>query len=120
MKRIIIIMLALCSMTTLAWAAQGAVDLTAGIIDPEAGGNDAPRGPIYVPSASIDGYTFYVSDHPDYVLQLVDPDDETIVYYETDLPEGVNSVILPSTLSGTYEIRLIWGNWYFYGTIELE
>ena len=109
----------MCSMSTFAWAAQRPVGLTVGIVDPEAAGNGHPRGPIYVPSASIDDHTFYLSNHPDYVLQLVDPDDETIVYYETDFLSGVNSIVLPFILTGSYEVRLLWGNWYFFGIINL-
>ena len=57
----------------------------------------SPRSPIYIPSASIDDYTVYFSDHPDYVLQLVDPDDATVVYYQTSLP---------SIYSGDYIIQI--------------
>lgn len=118
MKKFFILLLTMCSMSTFVWAAQEPVRLTAGKINEGEIGNDGPRGPIYVPSASIDDHTFYLSDHPDYVLQIVDPDDETIVYYETDFLSGVNSIVLPSTLSGTYEIRLLWGDWYFYSIIN--
>ena len=37
----------------------------------------------------------------------------------TVLPAGTNTVVLPATLSGNYEVRLIWGNWYFFGQISL-
>lgn len=119
MKRIFILLLAMCSMSTFVRAAQEPVGLTVGIVDPEAAGNGHPRTPIIVPSASIDDHTFYLGSHPNYVLQLVDPDDETIVFYETDFLSGANSIVLPSTLIGTYEVRLLWGNWYFYGIINL-
>ena len=108
----------MCSMSTFVRAAQKPVGLAVGIVDPEAAGNGHPRGPIYIPLASIDDHTFYLNDHPDYVLQIVAPDDETIVYYETDFYSGTNSIVLPSTLSGIYEIRLLWGDWYFYGIIN--
>ena len=120
MKRLVFLLWAFCSFTTVALADfPEEIDLIVGKIDTEEPGNDAPRGPIAVPSASIDGHTLYISAHPDYVLQLVDPSDGSIVYYEIDLPAGTNQTVLPSTLSGTYEIRLIWGNWYFYCIIDL-
>jgi len=117
MKRFFVSLMVWGTMAALAMAGQ--VPLTTGIIDPGSLGNDAPRSIIRAPRASIEGYTFTVSDHPDYVLQLVDPDDAETVYYETILPEGTTSIDLPSSLSGEYEIRLIWGNWYFYGIISL-
>lgn len=117
MKKFFVSLVAWCSMSALAFAGQ--VPLTGGIIDQGSTGNDAPRMPIRVPSASIEGYTFTVSSHPDYVLQLVDPDAPDIIYYEDVFPEGTNSIELPSSLSGDYEIRLVWGNWYFYGLVSL-
>ena len=119
MKKFFILLLAMCSMSTFVRAAQEPVRLTAGKINESEIGNDGPRSPVDVPNARIDGHTFYLSNHPDYVLQLVDPDDETIVFYETDFLSGANSIVLPSTLIGTYEVRLLWGNWYFYGIIYL-
>jgi hypothetical protein len=117
MKKFLLFLWAVCSMTTL--SAQTPVGLTEGKINTDETGNDHPRGTNSIPSASIDGYTFYVSEHPDYVLQLVDPDDETIVYYQSDFPAEDDFIVLPSTLSGTFEIRLIWGYWYLYGEITL-
>lgn len=110
----------LCSISTITWA-DDPTGINGTVINFETGdlGNDWPRSPIEIPSASIDGHTLYINAHPDYVLQLVDPSDDSIIYYEMDLPAGTNQTVLPSTLSGTYEIRLIWGNWYFYGIINL-
>ena len=123
MKRILFFLLVLCSMfaSPLTVNAIENVELMAGIYEEDELGNEVPRGPIHVPSASIDDYTFYINEsHPDYVLQLVDPDDETNVVYEISMPAGVNSVILPSSLNGEFIIQLIWGDWRFWGYIELE
>lgn len=116
MKRFVIFLLAMCSMTTL--FAQVPVQLSEGKINTDETGNDHPRGSIFIPSASIDGHTFYLSEHPDYVLQLVDPEDGTIIY-QTNFPGEDGFIVLPFTLSGTYEIRLIWGDWYLFGEITL-
>ena len=119
MKRLVFLLWALCSVATWAMADTGDIDLQAGIIDPNEVGGDPQRSPIYIPSASIDDHIVYFSNHPDYVLQLVAPDDETVVYYETSLPAGTNSVVLPSVYSGDYIIQLLWGNWRIWGYIHL-
>jgi len=123
MKRFVLFLLALNGMFagSLSIHAQKEVNLIVGIIDEGKCGNDIPRSPIRVPSASIDDHTFYINvSHPDYVLQLVDPEDEQNVVYEVLMPTGTNSVVLPSSLVGEYVIQLIWGNWRFWGYIELE
>ena len=119
MKRLVFLLWALCGVATWAMADGDDIDLQAGIHDPNEIGNDTQRSPIYIPSASIDDHTLYFGDHPDYVLQLVDPDDETVVYYETLLPAGTNTVVLPSVYSGEYIIQLLWGNWRIWGYINL-
>ena len=49
-------------------------------------------------------------------MQLLDADDEAV--YETTVAYGTTTVILPA-LGGTYELRLIYGDIYFYGDIAL-
>ena len=123
MKRIVVFLLVICSMFagSMTVSAQDEIELTASRIKKEEIGPDYPRSPIQVPSASIDDHTFYINEsHPDYVLQVVDPDDEENVIYEVLMPAGVNSVVLPSSLVGDYVIQLLWGDWRFWGYIELE
>ena len=52
MKRIVTLLLLLCSMTTIVWA-DDPVDLTLGRIKDDPMGNDYPRSPIEPPSASL-------------------------------------------------------------------
>jgi len=82
------------------------------------GGNDQPRSPIEVPLVYIEDYTlsfeFY---HPDYTLIIKD-EDGTVVYTTTVFSTDIE-VILPSTLSGDYEVNLVMGNWLFTGWISL-
>ena len=123
MKRIVFLLFAFCSMftgTLTVFAQQTELELVAERIKNQPMGNDPDRGPVYVPSVSINDHTLTISDHPDYVLQLVDPEDEDNVVYEVLIPAGVNTVILPSYLSGEYVIQLLWDVWRFWGYIELE
>ena len=53
----------------------------------------------------------------DYTFELLDQDDEVV--YTTFLPSGTTQIILPSTLSGSYEIRLVGDTYYYRGYIEL-
>lgn len=86
--------------------------------NPTSSGNPHPRSPVLVPTASLDGHTFYINGgHADFVVQLLDEDDN--VAYQTVMPSDVSSIVLPSTLSGTYQIQLLWGDWMFYGWINL-
>ena len=41
------------------------------------------------------------------------------VVYSTVIPTNTTNLVIPSTLSGEYEIQIIQGNICFYGYIEL-
>lgn len=78
-----------------------------------------PRNPIEVPEVSIeDSVLYFESSHPAYALYLVDSNDNVV--YQTIVLEDQAQVVLPSTLSGIYELQLYTdGDYYFYGDIEL-
>lgn len=99
------------------------VDLQVGILHPYGSGNPLPKSPINPPSASLDDHTFYINgEHSGYTLYLVDNSgDEPDVVYQVIIPAGVNAVVLPATLSGTYELQLHNGGaFYFYAEIILS
>jgi hypothetical protein len=79
-----------------------------------------PRSPIECPEIGIDGYTLYLSNVSyDITLVLVDSEGEDA--YTVFIPAGTTSVVLPSTLSGEYELQLIptIGDYYYCGDITL-
>jgi hypothetical protein len=93
-------------------------DIPMQIIDKDGVGNGhtyAPPRPWYIQQDD------YVLTLPvlaeDYTFELRDQDDE--VAYTTFLPSGSTQVILPSTLSGSFEIRLVGDTYYYRGYIEL-
>ena len=93
-----------------------------GITDPTLAHGERPRNLVNPPSASLDDHTLYInSEHPAYTLYLVDTTgEEPVVVYQVCIPANVSVVVLPSTLSGTYELQLYdGGDYYFYGEIEL-
>lgn len=96
--------------------------LQVGWHDPTGSSGERPRNLINPPSVSLDDHTLYInSEHPAYTLYLVDTTgEEPDVVYQVFIPANVNVVVLPSTLSGTYELQLYdGGDYYFYSEIEL-
>lgn len=78
---------------------------------------DPQRSPILVPVFYIDGYTLTAGDNTiGSTVQLLDENDNvvfsTYVYMEGDIN-------LPTTLSGTYTIQVIFDNITFEGEIVL-
>lgn len=93
------------------------IELEVRIIDetPTQPGN--PRNPVGIPTVWQDGYELEIeAPHAEYVLNIVSG---TTVVYSVVVPETVSLVVLPATLSGTYELQLIQGNLCFYGDIDL-
>lgn len=92
---------------------------TGGVFNPSQGQSGHPRSPISCPFASIDDHTLYLYD-VDYPLTLVLIDENEDVVYTINVPANTASVILPSTLTGIFEIQLYpGGDYYFAGEIEL-
>lgn len=73
---------------------------------------------IETPKVYIEDYTLsFGINHPDYVLIIKDENGQEV--YTTTVFSTQPDVILPSTLSGNYEINLVMGNWLFVGEISL-
>ena len=84
----------------------------------------ASSGPTYAPARpwyiTQDENVFTLAATPeDYTLVLFDEDGE-VVYTDT-LPSGSTMFVLPSTLSGSFEIRLMpfASTYYYRGYLEL-
>ena len=76
------------------------------------------KGSLEPPLVYIEDYTLsFEVGHPEYVLNIKDEDGEVV--YTTVVYSTQTEVVLPSTLSGDYEIELIMGNWLFTGYINL-
>ena len=100
-------------------SAQVLVPLTVCIEDDEQpGGPGYPKTPITAPKVYIDDYTLlFEVNHPEYVLNIKDEDGDVV--YSTALYSTQTQVVLPSTLSGDYQIELVVGNLLFKGWIVL-
>ena len=94
------------------------ISLEVYFINPSGTINQKPRTPIDPPTIYLEDYTLtFEADHPEYVLYIKDEDE--VVVYSTVVTSATTEVVLPSTLSGDYEIELIMGDWLFSGWINL-
>ena len=100
-------------------SAQVLVPLTVCIEDDEQPGtNGNPKTPITAPTVYIDDYTLlFEASHPEYVLYIKDEDGNVV--YSTVVSSTQTQVVLPSNLSGDYQIELAMGYWLFIGWINL-
>ena len=95
-------------------SAQELVPLTVSIIDEQPISHGHPRSPEETPIVYIDDYTLlFEANHPDYVLNIKDEDGDVV--YSTVVYSAQTQVVLPSTLSGDYQIELVVGNLLFKG-----
>ena len=115
MKKVFLTLALLMSMLV---QAKELVPLTVSYDDNMPVGNGYGRPSIEVPLVYIDDYTLtFEAYHPDYALIIKDEDGDVV--YSTTVFSAQTQVVLPSTLSGNYEIQLIMGNWLFTGWIEV-
>jgi hypothetical protein len=100
-------------------AASTPIPLTGGYEDPNGvGGIGAHRSPVAIPEIKIDGYTlFFMTPCDGCVLRLLDENRDVV--YSTVIPDSAVSLVLPSYLSGEYEIQIIQGSLYFWGYVDL-
>lgn len=94
------------------------VRFNCGNIDPKPTMVPTPKSPEDAPVVyQEDNVLYFDGDHPSYYLTLRDEDGDTV--YTTTVTSTDMTVTLPSTLSGDYEIELVYGNWVFIGWITL-
>lgn len=88
------------------------------IVDENVTGSGNTRGPqrVLVLTQEDNTFTMQASD-VDYTLLLLD--DGGSVAYTVFVPAGTTQIVLPATLEGCYELRLVASNYYFYGIINL-
>jgi hypothetical protein len=88
-----------------------------GAFDPSHGGNPNPRTPT--PEATLLDYVItFATPLSGFALDVVQ---DGVIVWSDDYSDGTTTVILPSYLSGEYELQLIPEdcNYYFTGMISL-
>ena len=117
MKRVLLFLVA-CFLMSGQVTAMEEIDFTVGKIDPNPIGHDVPRGPIEIPTVFIENYTLlFTSGHAEYAMSI--KDEYGCVVYTNIVGSNETTIILPSMLSGTYELCLYAGGYCFSGEIEL-
>ena len=123
MKRIVFAILMFVCGITVTNAQQGGSNWTqitfeVGIWKPVSGGNPVPKTPTTIPDVYLDGHTLYI-DSIGYNCTIQIADITDTVVYSVFVPNGTTTVLLPSTLTGTYTLSLIpeTGSYYFFGDV---
>lgn len=114
------LMMAFLLLTSISVSAKQPTDinLEAGYVDPEDEGGDPHRSPILIPEVGIDNYTLtFYTPCDGCTLRLLDENDN--IAFVTMIPVGSTTLVLPSYLSGEYQIQIISGNICFKGYINL-
>lgn len=123
MKKLVSLVVLLCSMSlggvnVSANVQSTPVCLTYGKINNSTGhvgGSKSPESPMFI---DLDDNVISMEATPcDYTLNLYD-EDEAVVY-SVFVPAGTTQVILPTTLSGSFELRFETDTYYYYGFIYL-
>lgn len=120
MKKLILFLAAFILMATTCKAAclSNPIELQSSIIDPTSQHDGQHKGFVPVPQVSIDNHTLYFGTPCDgCLLNIVD--ENNIVVYTTVIPTGTTLLVIPSSLSGEYELQIVIGNYLFYGNICL-
>ena len=94
------------------------INFNVGYENPQNPLDDDKRSLTLVPEVGIEDYTLtFYTPCDGCVLRLLDEND--IVVYSTIIPTSTTELVLPSYLSGDYEIQIVQGNLYFRGYIIL-
>lgn len=117
MKKFLLFALSVFTLSTSAFAWK-LLPLTVSIYDNKSAGHDSTRDLVDPPTIYIENYALsFETNHPDYVLNIKDA--TGAVVYTTTVYSAMTLVSLPSTLSGDYEIEVVYGYWLFTGYINL-
>ena len=92
------------------------VHFDVGIIDPTSDQDEPQRTPVTVPYVEIEDNTLtFVTNCDGMELSLVNEDDEVV--FTTIISSS--TLVLPTYLSGSYQLQIISNNYLFYGDITL-
>ncbi len=110
----VVVMLSFFNVRAIAASVQ--VHFEVVIIDSSDTQDEPQRNPTTAPTVEIENYTLtFITPCEGLVLRLVNEDDEVEF---TTIISG-STLVLPSYLSGDYQLQIIRDNYIFYGNITL-
>ena len=113
MKKLLLLAALLCGITMNVKADPEELTFTVEIVDNGGTNPSLPKSPIELPQATLDGHVLtFTSSHADYALTLLDENGDDA--YQVFVPASTSVVVLPSTLSGSFEIQLDFGGSYIF------
>ena len=122
-KRFCLLFVFFCGMSTMfadPILPGGMVQLVLNVKPIKIGGEHTlhPKSPVLAPCVYQDGnqLTFDAAIEG-CIVQLVDENEDVV--FSDSIEENQTSLVLPSTLTGTYELQIIQGDYMFYCEIEL-
>jgi hypothetical protein len=108
MKKFLLLVAGAFMLSTSSWAWE-LVPFTVNYEDDQPLGHGHGKPSIESPKVYIENYTLsFGINHPEYTLIIKDENDSVV--YTTTVFSTQSDVILPSSLSGIYEIRLVMDN----------
>ena len=114
MKKLLVLFSMILCMSSLSFASE--VHMRHRQLGSTHGGST--KSPVLPWIIDLDDYVLTMSATPcDYTLNLYDEDEEVV--YSVFVPAGSTMIVLPSTLSGSFEIRFETDTYYYYGYIDL-
>lgn len=75
-----------------------------------------PRTPLNPPHAYLSGNVITLTSHADFEVEILQND---AIVYTDYLPSGTDTLQLPDSLSGEYEIRFYTDSFVFIGYFEI-
>ena len=118
MKKISLVLIGILLMGGVITSSAERIDLLGNKVDPTGSTTGHTKSPILPWSIDLTDHVITMSATPcDYTLNLYDEDGEVV--YSVYVPAGTTQVVLPSTLSGSFELRFETDTYYYYGYIDL-
>ena len=95
---------------------QTQIPLTTEIVDNSGLGKGLPHTPLNPPHAYLSGNVITLTSHTDFEVEILQND---VIVYTDNLPSGTDTLQLPDSLSGEYEIRFYTDSFVFIGYFEI-